>query len=263
MTDTNTITKRPGAAPEGVFFDLYGTLLVYGDMGAAWTGWLGSLHASLRSHGLAMSIGVLGEECNGFFSRPEPPPTCDGLTVYERRIRRLALGLGLELNSADIRRAANTAADGWHRHVTLDPDAPDVLRHLRQSKPLALISNFDHPPYVRRLLDKCGLTEFFDVVVVSGEVGIKKPDPGIFRLALDATGLRPSQVVHVGDTDEDILGARTAGIEPVLIRRGEAETEARALDFRHDRSVSTDVTTISADNVRTVRSLPEIFELIV
>jgi FMN phosphatase YigB (HAD superfamily) len=48
---------------------------------------------------------------------------------------------------------------------------------------------------------------FFTAIVISGEVGIRKPDPRIFHLALQRTGLQPEEVVYVGDTEEDIAGA--------------------------------------------------------
>ena len=41
----------------------------------------------------------------------------------------------------------------------------------------------------------------FDTVVISGEVGVKKPDPAIFRIALDQTGLQPQDVAFVGDSE--------------------------------------------------------------
>ncbi|UCD18464.1 MAG: HAD-IA family hydrolase, partial [Candidatus Zixiibacteriota bacterium] len=66
--------------------------------------------------------------------------------------------------------------------------------------------------------------EFFDAVTVSGEVGIKKPDPLIFSQALRQTGLQPDEVAYVGDTLNDVRAARAAGLHPILIRRDDAGT---------------------------------------
>ncbi len=57
-----------------------------------------------------------------------------------------------------------------------------------------------------------------DVILDSTVVGVAKPDPAIFRLALDAVGVAPGEVIHVGDTPAaDVVGARAAGVTPVLI----------------------------------------------
>ena len=65
-----------------------------------------------------------------------------------------------------------------------------------------------------------GLAPLLDGVVTSAEVGARKPDAAIFARALEIAGVRAEQAVHVGDSlEEDVAGARAAGIEPVLIRR--------------------------------------------
>jgi putative hydrolase of the HAD superfamily len=70
------------------------------------------------------------------------------------------------------------------------------------------------------LLDGLGLGSLFDVVTISARVGWQKPEPAVFRHALDAAGVEPSDAVHVGDSFEtDAVGARSVGIRPVLIER--------------------------------------------
>jgi putative hydrolase of the HAD superfamily len=59
-----------------------------------------------------------------------------------------------------------------------------------------------------------------DGVLTSAEVGARKPAPAMFEQALALTGATASQAIHVGDSlEEDVAGARAAGIEPVLVRR--------------------------------------------
>ncbi len=220
----------------GVFFDLYGTLLVYGDMQAAWSDWLSVLYEQLAKGGLSMSREEFAERCDGFFERPRPPAQDDGLTLYERRIQALGAELGLDLGDVAFSKAADASINAWQRHVPIDPDAHAVLGALRTRKTLALVSNFDHPPHVYLLLSELGLARFFDSVVVSGEVGVEKPDPRIFAMALAQTGLEPREVIYVGDTAEDVQGALAAGLCPILIRRG--ELEGKIADFRLDRRSS-------------------------
>ena len=93
---------------KGVFFDLYGTLLIYGDMSAAWADWLSILHTGLVEQGLSISKEALGQSIDGFFTQPEPPYQADGLTIFERRLRVL----GLKLSSVHYRIGKSTLYAG-------------------------------------------------------------------------------------------------------------------------------------------------------
>ncbi|MGV2482242.1 UNVERIFIED_CONTAM: HAD-IA family hydrolase, partial [Salmonella enterica subsp. enterica serovar Weltevreden] len=69
------------------------------------------------------------------------------------------------------------------------------------------------PDLQREKLFGTGLGEAFDLTLVSGEVGLGKPDPRLFRMALCAFGMGPEEAVMVGDNPErDIKGALSAGI---------------------------------------------------
>jgi putative hydrolase of the HAD superfamily len=99
------------------------------------------------------------------------------------------------------------------------PDADPALRGLRdRGVRLVAVSNWDCS--LRSVLERCGLGDLLDGVVTSAEAGARKPDPEIFKVALDLAGSEPEQAVHVGDTpEEDVAGARAAGIRPLLIDR--------------------------------------------
>ena len=204
----------------GVFFDLYGTLLCYGNMEAAGESWYHAIRHELMDSGHAFDEETLLRLCEEFLLQPEPPVQDDGLTVYERRMRVLVGELGLELEVGELRQISEASVASWHAHTQLDPEAKSVLGELQGRYKLALISNFDHPPHVHRLLDELALRPFFDAVVVSGDVGVKKPDPAIFVPALEQTGLTTDEVLFVGDSPEDdVAGARAAGLRPILIQR--------------------------------------------
>jgi HAD superfamily hydrolase (TIGR01509 family) len=245
----------------GVFFDLYGTLLLYGDVKSAWAAWLRRLHTHLQAHGLTLSLDELAKACDGFFAHAAPPDRGEGLTMFERRIAALCIDLKLCLTPTDIRTIADSIADAWHEYVTVDPEARLVLETLGASRPLALVSNFDHPRYVRTLLAKHGLDRFFQSIVISGEAGASKPDPAIFQLALAETGLTASDVIHVGDTIEDTDGAIAAGITPVLLERPEGATKRSALDYRSEHQIEPDGSGHSEDVVR-IRALNELLSLV-
>jgi putative hydrolase of the HAD superfamily len=101
------------------------------------------------------------------------------------------------------------------------PDAMPALRGLRdRGLRLVALSNWDCS--LPDVLDRCGLGGLLDGVVTSAGAGARKPDPAIFKRALELAGCTPDEAVHVGDTpEEDVAGARAAGITPLLIDRSE------------------------------------------
>jgi putative hydrolase of the HAD superfamily len=103
----------------------------------------------------------------------------------------------------------------------LHPDALPTLERLHaRGYALGVISNFEE--WLERLLESLGVTKYFPVRVISGIEGVEKPDPAIFRIALDRAGVSPQESVYVGDHPYfDVDSARRAGLFPVLIdRRG-------------------------------------------
>jgi putative hydrolase of the HAD superfamily len=83
---------------------------------------------------------------------------------------------------------------------------------------LVVVSNWDAS--LHGVLERLSLTPLLDGVVTSAEVGARKPSPAIFAQALALAGAEAGAAIHVGDiVDEDIAGARAAGIEAVLLRR--------------------------------------------
>jgi putative hydrolase of the HAD superfamily len=101
-------------------------------------------------------------------------------------------------------------------YCRLIPHTREMLEILQTSYPLGLLSNFTHGPAVRKLLSQVGLDRFFEAVIISGELGYRKPHPFPFHELVDHLGVLGHQVVYVGDDPEpDILGARRAGLYPV------------------------------------------------
>lgn len=98
-------------------------------------------------------------------------------------------------------------------------DVDSVLRELRaRGLKVGVISNWD--TRLKGISDGLGLTALVDFLVISAEAGVRKPDPRIFRMALDRAGVLPEEAVHVGDLpEEDAEGARRAWVRPVLIDR--------------------------------------------
>jgi HAD superfamily hydrolase (TIGR01662 family) len=83
---------------------------------------------------------------------------------------------------------------------------------------LGLITNRDNVEHFHELLDAVELRSHFDMTLASGEVGVRKPQPGIFDIALSRMGALASQSIYVGDNYwADVVGAQDAGVTPVLL----------------------------------------------
>lgn len=99
------------------------------------------------------------------------------------------------------------------------PEVHGVLAAARaRGRRLAVLSNWDVS--LHDVLARLELTPLLDAVLTSAQVGARKPSPAAFEAALRAVGAEPAQALHIGDSlEEDVAGARRAGIEPVLISR--------------------------------------------
>ena len=120
--------------------------------------------------------------------------------------------------------AATQAAFGqdWFERLVLFDDAAHTLQTLRQRFKLGLVTN--GPSRTQRpKIERFHLAEHLDLLIVSEEVGVAKPDPAIFRIALDRLGVQPDETLFVGDSIEfDMRGALAAGLPFVWMNpRGE------------------------------------------
>lgn len=84
---------------------------------------------------------------------------------------------------------------------------------------LGLLSNAGDEANVQRLIDKAAIRDYFDLILISAVLGIRKPDPRPFHQILEQWALTPGEVVMVGDLLEaDILGAHRAGLHNIWLR---------------------------------------------
>ena len=139
--------------------------------------------------------------------------------IFQTYIRFVCEGLGMEWGAATeraFRRIAeyNREHNLWNQP---NPQAPAVLERL-QSLDLAvgMISNSDGS--IERMITKEGLAPYFRFVLDSRVVGVEKPDPRIFQMALERGGARPDEAVYIGDLYSiDVVGARAAGMDAILL----------------------------------------------
>ncbi len=118
------------------------------------------------------------------------------------------------------RRAAEISQRYFRESLRLFDDCRGLLDSLSAQYMLALITN-GAPDTQRDKLRTLGIEPRFGAVIISGEVGIAKPDPAIFDLALERLGVEHSRVWHVGDSLRyDVAGAKAAGLTAVWLNRG-------------------------------------------
>ena len=165
------------------------------------------------------------EDQDGATRRFPATPEYDA-EMEERRNRELLRILGVEgdeiyhkyiARATEIYRAPGT--------LRLYDDVLPALDRLRDAGyRLGIISNWSWN--LRERVRQVGLQDYFEVVMASAYAGCQKPNPDIFHQALAQMGTTAERSVHVGDFYEaDVLGARAAGMEPILLdRKGKTES---------------------------------------
>jgi HAD superfamily hydrolase (TIGR01509 family) len=120
-------------------------------------------------------------------------------------------------------RAGEVVGDLWQEHVTknlwslVPPDLPAALDAMRaRGVPVVLVSNSEG--MLERLFRQLGIFAHFDLLLDSGIVGLEKPDPRFFQVALDHFQVPAADALHLGDIfGTDIVGARAAGMRSALV----------------------------------------------
>jgi len=146
-----------------------------------------------------------------------------GLLTQEQarleRIQKFFLKYGESLSPAQADAAVMLYRETYRAARRPVAGAVALLEHLRGRARIGVVTNNTKVEQIEKL-ETCGLTHLIDALVISGEVGIFKPNPAIFRIALDRLDCGPGQAVMIGDSWEvDVVGAREAGIAPVWFNR--------------------------------------------
>ncbi len=150
------------------------------------------------------------------------PPVQDAQAVFEESFAAIAAEIGLPPAAAvefarRSRREDQEHPQGLWRCPAPGAQATLAALRARQLR-LGVISNSDGQAQAH--LELAGLATHLDLVIDSSQVGVEKPHPAIFRLALAQFGLASTEAVYVGDLlDLDVLGARGAGLAPYLYDR--------------------------------------------
>lgn len=140
--------------------------------------------------------------------------------------------LGFDISFEDLRlkSALDIFFEDYINSLELRPFAENLLKKAKAKYKLGLISNFTYAPVVHTSLHRLGIDSYFDVVVVSGDCGWRKPHKHIFKNTLKRLKVKAEEAVFIGDCPlEDIKGALDAGLKAVFVNSqfyGLADLEA-------------------------------------
>lgn len=190
---------------------------------------------------MAMETGGIAPELLRWLGIWQGEPSPEDRKRVERayaRLRTISLETGLEYPAQEVARAVLRAIDGDER-VTDDGIAAAVAGLFRSYLPdvtvkehvaetlhvlaslgyrMGLVSNAAYGPFLTWSLEKAGLDRYFEQIVVSANVGIRKPRREIFTAALQAMQLAVGETVYVGnDYIKDVMGAKLAGLGAIWI----------------------------------------------
>lgn len=206
---------------KAVFFDAGHTLLyAHPDIGSVYSEATATLGVRIPPERFAQTFVPVFQETTRIYSQTSTASDSQDLAMWRDITRRIYDRL------PDL---APLAFDAWFELLYRRFGDPEVwrfyedvesgLRELRaRGLKIGIVSNWD--TRLKKISDGLGLTKLVDFLVISAEAGVRKPDPEIFRLALRHAGVKPDDALHVGDLlEEDVEGARRAGIRPVLIDR--------------------------------------------
>jgi HAD superfamily hydrolase (TIGR01549 family) len=147
------------------------------------------------------------------------PPEYREVPSRERFCRAL---VRLGVDAAQAPAAAERLSLAHMAHLASLTVLPDghrtLLQELAARYRLALVSNFDHAPTARRILEDHGIADCFGAILISDEFGRRKPHAAIFEAALRQLGAGADEALFIGDSvADDIVGAHTAGLPVVWL----------------------------------------------
>lgn len=202
---------------KAIGFDLFNTLITVEPvaMGEA----VGRMTSSLKESGLGFDPAVFLTAHKEAAIRFIRETKLDGRETHNRFWISSALtSLGHPVTPDDplIARAVTAYFSAFFDYCRLIPGTIEMLERLQGAFRLGILSNFTHAPAARGLIESMGLRSYFEPVLISGEIGYRKPHPIVFQELVEKLGVDNRNILYVGDDpDPDILGARQAGLRPV------------------------------------------------
>ena len=214
-----------------VAFDLFNTLITV-DMPSRYSS-IDRMLDSLKAQGVAVHaddfMPVYRDVVRAFVSEAERlgKETHNGLWISTALQQ---LGVDVQPQDPRVAEAVEAYFSAFVDNAQPLPGTADVLAALKPRYRLGLLSNLTHGPAARQILDHLNLTAYFDVLLVSGDLGYRKPHPQVFQSLTEALDVPPASIVFVGDDPRtDVQGALLAGMQPVQTVYARQQQDAAAL----------------------------------
>ncbi len=210
-----------------VFFDLGGTLI---DMSVSresvWTETLSRHGADVEVETLTRTLRKADRDLDEAFADIRGMDEGAFWKIYDAEVVR---SLGLEIDPEEIEADLSASFDKIMPDESLWKDYPDTKPTLDdlagRDIEVGLISNATD--LARRVLRRLDMEKYFDPIIISSEIGHRKPEREIFDIALNEAGAAPSRTLYIGDKYAvDVKGANRAGMNTVLIDRGNVFPDA-------------------------------------
>lgn len=198
--------------PRAVLFDLDDTLFDHRRSAHA------ALAAVHRVHGRGTDLDAFERHHTAFLEVMHLEVLAGRVALDEarrERFRRVFLAFGIALDEPDVDAVASAYRSGYMTARRALDGAADLLLALRPHARIGIVTN-NLLEEQRDKLQYCGLSGLVDVLIASEDVGVSKPDRGIFDIALERLGVGAADAVMVGDSwANDIAGAVNAGLRAI------------------------------------------------
>ena len=202
---------------KAVGFDLFNTLITVDPVARHES--MRRLIESLKAVGLQVDRDAFSRAHREAVIRYLEATRVDGRETHNRFWISAALNtLGYEVLPDDPRIAPVVDAyfSAYIEASRLIPGTREMLGLLKTRYRLGLLSNFTHTPAATAVMLRHALSPYFDVILISGDVGYRKPHPLVFQLLVHRLGVARQEIAFVGDDAEaDVEGAQMAGLRPI------------------------------------------------
>jgi HAD superfamily hydrolase (TIGR01549 family) len=162
------------------------------------------------------------------------------------RFKILMRNLGIEL-TPDVAPVIDEMVKAHMKSLSSTMEFPEQNRDaldfiFDKNNRMAIVSNFDYAPSAYMLLNKFNIRKYFETVVISVEVGWRKPRPEIFLKALELLNLAPCDALYVGDNyHADVIGAKSVGMDVIWINKKDERIYDQEYHPNHTVSKFTDI----------------------
>ena len=212
---------------KAILFDLGNTLINYPDLSESNHAFreilIARIHQTIQENGYPSNLNDFRREY--YFVREKQWKDARNTLIEFSMTRRLKLVLknlsySIEESNDALRKAMDSYMQLYITRLKEVQHSREALSTLQKDFQLGLITNFAYAPGIYAVLDTFNLKQFFEKVIISGEVGWRKPSPKIFIYALNSMKIQATNTVYIGDDYKaDIVGAKNVGMKTVFISK--------------------------------------------